>query len=63
MAKYVHDCYRHVYYLHEGVYGTTLKQYSKDEGVPASEIRLTPTELENFKKMLQKGGWYESTRS
>jgi hypothetical protein len=63
MAKYVHDCYQHVYYLSQGVYGTTLKQYTKDEGVPGSSIRLTDQELVQFKEMLKKGGWYEQSTS
>jgi len=63
MTKYVHDNYVHVYYLNEGIYGTTLKQYSKDDGVPASEIRLSPSDLVNFKRMLENGGWYEQSTS
>jgi len=63
MTKYVHDNHVHVYYLNEGIYGTTLKQYSKDDGVPASEIRLSPSDLVNFKRMLENGGWYEQSTS
>ena len=61
MTKYVHDNHVHVYYLNEGIYGTTLKQYSKDDGVPASKITLDADAVVKFKEMLAKGGWYEST--
>lgn len=58
--KYMHKSYDHVYYLEEGLYHTTLKQYTK--GAIVTSITLKPTELTNFKKMLNDGGWYESTR-
>lgn len=61
--KYVHDNYQHVYYLSEGIYGTTVKQFSKEDGVPASSIQLDAAGVANFKQMLKNGGWYESTRS
>lgn len=63
MTKYVHDNHIHVYYLSEGVYGTTLKQYSKEDGIPASTINLDQDGLYNFKKMLMNGGWYEQSTS
>lgn len=59
--KYIHDCHEHVYYLSEGMYGTTLKQYTK--GAMVTSISLNSLQLANFKKMLAEGGWYESTRS
>ena len=59
--KYVHDRHNHVYYLDEGIYGTTLKQYTK--GAMVTSIPLNKLQLANFKKMLTDGGWYESTRS
>lgn len=58
--KYVHNRYDHVYYLDEGIYGTTLKQYTK--GAMVTSISLNKLQLANFKKMLEDGGWYESTR-
>lgn len=63
MTKYVHDNHVHVYYLNEGIYGTTLKQYSKEDGAPSSEIRLDSAGVANFKKMLKTGGWYEQSTS
>ena len=55
--KFVNDRYDHVYYLSEGIYGTTLKQYTK--GALVTSIQLNKEQLVNFKKMLSEGGWTE----
>jgi len=59
--KFAHDAYDHVYYLSEGLYSVTLKQYTK--GALVTTVLLNDKQLANFKKMLAEGGWYESTRS
>lgn len=59
--KYVHDNHIHVYYLSKGFTGYTLKSYTKD--CPVSSIQLDERGYKNFMKMLEDGGWYESTRS
>jgi hypothetical protein len=58
--KYMHDRYDHVYYLDEGIYNSTLKQYTR--GAMVTSITLNKQQLAHFKKMLADGGWNESAR-
>lgn len=60
--KYIHPNHDHVYYVHEDMWGVTVKQLTRGEPIGSgTKLEMNKNQYANFKRMLVEGGWNEQS--